>query len=232
MKHRITALCLALLTLLAFAAPAAASPTRQVDEPIVNAHLVSGDLEKWVDFTDPYGQGFDNFAYICTYLYNDDGDNRVIDAANEWNGIGGEFAMWWLGWSDSTCLSQYNGTGPVIMVTGSAHSGDNLGTAEAYCPADNPCDVFSWSRIDDCKVDLDMDNTLSTYGAYSWYMGTGSPSSSQVDIESVLVHELGHCLGITGHSGEEGNYVMHCILNNYPDDCNAKNPKGIEKDEL
>ena len=45
----------------------------------------------------------------------------------------------------------------------------------------------------------------------SWYAGTGTPASTQPDLYSIAVHELGHAAGFTGHFS--GTAI--CSNNNY-----------------
>jgi hypothetical protein len=45
---------------------------------------------------------------------------------------------------------------------------------------------------------------LSVNKNYSWYIGTGTPSSSQYDLQSVATHELGHAGGWAHHWNDPG----------------------------
>jgi len=231
MKRITTILVLALLLLLPAVPSTTAQPTpTPADAVAPQPHINEGDIEKWKDDPDTYGYGFQHFVWICTVGYSAPGaEQRVIDAANEWNEIGGEYALSWAGeiWTDQECLNQFNGTDSVVMVTGASITSGPIAQSYPQCPLDPGCD-WAWSKIDDCDIYLDMDGILESQGnaSFSWYLGTGSPSSSQVDLESVVVHELGHCLGITGHSTHYGPYVMHNTLNPTGGD-----PRGVEKDE-
>ncbi len=52
-----------------------------------------------------------------------------------------------------------------------------------------------------CLNYRDSNNKLSGFRItinqeYTWYTGTGNPSSSQFDLQSIVTHELGHAVGL------------------------------------
>lgn len=59
-------------------------------------------------------------------------------------------------------------------------SGGTLGVTSRYWPWDT---YISWATI---KVEENE----------NWYTGTGTPGSTQIDLQSLLTHELGHALAI------------------------------------
>jgi hypothetical protein len=195
---------------------------------------------------------YDHFIQVCTYQWNTDFDNRVADAAAEWTEKGGELGLIYAGWSDSTCLANLNAYGNIVFVTSPAvfrgfsgdfgdwvgGSGDDLdaNTSGQTCVmrtlSGGSCGG-GLGDVDYCMITLDMNNQLDDWGTYSWYAGTGSPSSSQLDAESVLVHEMGHCLAALGHTTHAGSEddVMDDTLGGVSGG-SATTPKGVEKDEV
>jgi hypothetical protein len=174
--------------------------------------------------------GYNHFIQVCTYAFNTDADNRVADAAAEWTELGGELAFVYAGWDDSNCLANWNANGNIVYVSGNGDlGGDTLGSTTCYRQLGTGCGpATGWGSVVRCRIMLDMDNYTTSYGTYSWYMGTGLPGSEQIDIESVVVHELGHCLARAGHDTHSGHesYVMDDSLGNPSD------PEGVENDEL
>lgn len=246
MKRKLLAAIAALGMLVGSATPILAAPTVATDEPAILQDTQDGFVT-WV----PNGlYGYTYFVQVCTYQWNTDFDNRVADAAAEWTERGGELALVYAGWSDSTCLANLNAGGRIIFVTSPAvfrgfnneygnwvdtGIGDDLddntlGEAcliREFSPTGPGCSGGAFDGLT-CMVTLDMNNQLDTWGTYSWYAGTGAPSSSQVDAESVLVHEFGHCLSARGHTVHPGSESD--IMDNTLGD--GGTPKGVEKDEV
>jgi hypothetical protein len=196
----------------------------------VLGHYASGTiLHSWT-YT-PSGT-YSYFIPVCDSGFDDGAEEtRIIDALNEWNEINGELRFSWTNWSDLECNTQIIGGSSLVQIHWGSFSDDTIAQADLW--------PYDGTSIDDCIITVDSDNNLPTWGSYSWYTGTGGPSTSQLDLESVLVHELGHCAGLngngtgdSGHSAHEGTYVMHCRHPTSPDNCTSTNPKGTEKDEL
>ncbi len=100
--------------------------------------------------------------------------------------------------------------------TTNTHQNDNLNIV-AYTAIDGPGGTLAFaifwyayclnSGIRDyyiSEVDLVVDN------AENWYVGTGNPGSTQYDLESAILHELGHGLGL-GHVIDPTD-LMHWTL--------------------
>ncbi len=81
--------------------------------------------------------------------------------------------------------------------------GGTLGYAQYwyYATWNNSTGSWDW-RIDHFDIIID--------DSENWYAGTGTPPSSQHDLESVLLHELGHAIGL-GHVINTSD-VMHYAI--------------------
>jgi hypothetical protein len=174
--------------------------------------------------------GWNHFVRVCDVGYPSNGDveQRIIDAFVEWEEINGELNFGWNDISDSACNDYMaNDPRPWIKVTNGLLSGDTLGQT-------NNNWVNGSGRIYNCLITIDS-NTLADWQHYytessggygAWYFGSGSPPAGQIDFESVLVHEIGHCLAVDGHLDAPSSAVMYGCLNP-----TCGNPEGIEKDE-
>lgn len=187
--------------LLAFAGPAN-----------VTGH-VSGGSAYWEGWN---LNGYSYWVNVCDTNMSGASESRLIDAAGEWSEIGGELKFNWTGWSGVICNQNWGNQANQVRVDYGPLGGDVLG--EAFVN-------LIFGQVDQVDITIDNDGSLSTWGTYSWYTGTGSPSSTQVDLESVLVHELGHALAALGHSTENEVYIMDNSLGD------PGSPKGVEKDE-
>jgi hypothetical protein len=72
-----------------------------------------------------------------------------------------------------------------------AGSGSGLGSSGGVLAVTVVCWPQGSSWLSSANVAFDS--------AENWYVGTGSPSSSQIDLFSVATHELGHAAGFSGH---------------------------------
>jgi hypothetical protein len=59
---------------------------------------------------------------------------------------------------------------------------------------------------------LNINKSPDVAGFQSWYWGTGTPGSGQVDGLSVLTHEFGHCVTLW-HTTQSSSDVMYPYLN-------------------
>ena len=170
------------------------------------------------------GQSQSNYSYwvdVCASGNMASGNNnaRLDDARGEWNEIGGELLF---NEVITNCSILLGGAGNAVHVYFTPLSGDTLGSTNCNLIW-NPGDARYY--VDQCTVAIDSDNATTSCGSYTWYTGAGSPGVNEIDLESVLVHELGHALRV-GHSSDGEAYIMD---NNLSDTGGC--PEGVEKDE-
>ena len=85
------------------------------------------------------------------------------------------------------------------------------GTTTSTGNFDSPCSI-SWSGVywrsisgygatKACKnsSNVTVNFQISINSGKTWYAGTGTPSSSQMDLKSIATHEFGHATGMYGH---------------------------------
>lgn len=119
--------------------------------------------------------------------------NRVLNADSEWDTVQGAvfFFQWQSG--DSTLAFQsgcttyedlaYNG------IVWYRDPGNFYGFV-SLCVTGTTIDFFEF------QVDNDQ----------SWYTGTGSPSGTQVDLQHIVTHELGHATGGWTDASQNGHF--------------------------
>lgn len=181
--------------------------------PASVAGHTSGGFSKWEGWSEG---GYSYNVMVCDTNLSSGAAARMNDARTEWNEIGGELFFTNTGWDAATCSSFWNGALNVVRVKMGPLGGNTLGFALTN---------LIFGQVDQVDITIDNDNTTTTYGSYTWYTGTGSPSSNQFDMESVMVHEFGHALAALGHSTENENYIMDDTLGD------GGSPEGKEKDE-
>lgn len=135
------------------------------------AFLVVPTALAWVK-SGQWGKNNATYGYGGTYPAGE-WRQRVGNAAQTWNSV--STSSWW--WTESLIgpeglLNYYGIDGPGNVLAG---------TTPSLCGSNY------------CGFQMTVDS------AETWYTGTGTPSSSQNDLLSLLVHEFGHALGL-GHT--------------------------------
>ena len=214
MKKKLLAILLALATILSF--PATAS-----------AHWDA--VVKWEGQS---GGGYSYWVYLCESGFSANSRTRLINAADEWNEINGELHFSML--ADGTDCQSWLDTGQNVVWAKLA----NLADGDF---AHTDCNLI-FGQVDQCEIYVTSDQSWTTGTScadlspntvynFTWYTGTGSPSSTQIDVESVFVHEVGHAVRVGHNSGDYEDAIMDNAINDdsgSPPDCD---PRGIEKDE-
>lgn len=115
--------------------------------------------------------------------------SRINEARAHWNSVGGMNEVDFV----------YNG---VTTATGNFNEpcSPNVSISMVSMRSDLPAGVGG--RANSCNDPALGYRTKFHIGInpnFNWYVGTGLPSSSQVDLRSVATHEFGHTTGFTGH---------------------------------
>lgn len=214
MRRRLLAVMLAAITLFAFAAPAAAyTPVTEGSE----AH-------HWME------RASGGYLYKIPACFDDTGDDawpttagepRYLDAIqrafNSINAVGYEL-YFYVG--SATCYQLYNHTyGVIPWVEFETHAVGSGGFASGLRDLDwdnddtNDCTLWDGRCLEAIRISLDFNASHPPYGR--WYDGTGTPPSNYVDVESTILHELGHSF-----------IVGHCDVQGCPDSANMKSGFG------
>ena len=119
---------------------------------------------------------------ICGTGLPGNGLLRTTDAAASWTAANFTFTF-----GPNACAS--GGAYPLFNNVNQIDFGAGLGAGVL-------AETTSWFLISNPANTLECDMRFSN--SFSWFTGTGSPSSTQFDWQSVALHELGHCLGL-GH---------------------------------
>ncbi|GEM_PF-5833056 len=146
-------------------------------------NFYTGNGGKWPNYSNVYylvRQGFPSSTYY----------NRVEDGATQWNNIGGS-----------------SGIEPDLLYNGST---TNAGDPNAPCSA-TYSGVY-WRNLDfistatlgytpHCENSSGVVTrfSMSIDNRSTWYVGNGTPGSSQDDLWSTTSHEMGHATGWMGH---------------------------------
>lgn len=194
----------------------------------VSGHTTGGS-RKWIDWPQ---SGYTHSVFICDIGIPDSIEPRIIDAMNEWNEIGGELVFSYADWSDATCdYEMATNPGPGIAVTHGSIAGYPLGQTN------NSSWINGAGRIYNCLITMDSYagdvfwGSRPDTGAFQWWFGTGAPGSTRVDWESVLVHEIGHCIAVYDHSPvpPESYYQIMDMCHRPNPPCG--DPRGVENQE-
>ena len=113
-------------------------------------------------------------------------------------------------WRDSTCINWINGT----TTSSNLDMSDGINIVRFAGPTELEAGVLGITRnyYDQCdgstafpkEIDLSYDPDVD------WHTGTSNPSFSQMDMESVIVHELGHAHQL-GHVKDAGDFMYATI---------------------
>lgn len=113
-------------------------------------------------------------------------------------------------WRDNTCINWENG--PVTTVNKDQPDGINIVRFADPGELEQGVLGITRPRYKDCSGSVSYVNELdlSYNPSVSWHMGTSPVSPGSYDMESVIVHELGHA-HILGHVIDEGDF-MHATI--------------------
>lgn len=137
-------------------------------------------------------------AYVTNHAFFSNEQLAFARAMNTWNTIGPGFRYVDGGFSSynadgTTCGDSTSGIAPSYVPTG------------ATAAITRTCYSGSSIRDSDLLVNYQM------LDAGTFYAGTGSPTSTQVDMESMALHEFGHSLRLL-HDSSYPSTVMYDTL--------------------
>lgn len=135
------------------------------------AVVSSGVVRAWVASTPYWDLSGSSTVYFRVNELPSTYQSRLYNARDQWNAVSGA----------SIILSRNDSSYDLRVFDG--HIDGQWGTAgitKRYWAGDT---YISWATV---EVDEDE----------AWYTGTGTPGGSEVDLYSVLTHELGHALAI------------------------------------
>lgn len=175
--------------------------------PVAQATHQAGS--KWRNYP---VNGYNNYVW---WRFDDSfpgGDyrNRVSDGRNSWNKARSHL---YYSWDQSGAGQQANGIVRWIDIT-FPFPDNTLGSAFI-----NGCSV---------PADRHCTGTINIDKYSPWYLGTGTPPSSQYDLWSLAVHEWGH-LNSMSHEQSNSSYVMYNVL---PPATKKRCPSTHERDTL
>jgi putative transposon-encoded protein len=125
---------------------------------------------------------------LCGTSVPGSGVQRTKDGASRWN-----YANFTFIFGADACSSR--GIYPSFNNVNQFDFGGGLGTGVL-------AETASWFLTSNPADTIECDMRFSS--AFSWYTGTGTPTSTQHDWQSVAIHEMGHCLGL-GHESSITN---------------------------
>lgn len=161
-----------------------------------------------------------NFTNISTgkvvipYMKDDDGSGgfewKMSPSFNNNNGAKNSFETAMTTWSDATCVNWYNGS--PTSVDEDRNDGINIVRFAQTGELSNGVLGITRNRWKDCSGSVGYPNEIDLSYApnVNWHVGQGNPAFGKYDMQSVIVHELGHAHQL-GHVVNQ-NDLMHATI--------------------
>lgn len=151
------------------------------------------------------GNGGYTFRYHTEFNSNSNAKASFERAVNSWRCASG--VNWVIGATTDIDVTAEDGVNVVRFDNGAEMDEGVLGTASSYA---HGCWTASYTSVHITEIDVTFNNVPAP--GLTWEYGPVNPSGTEIDFESVAVHELGHAHQL-GHV-IDNNKVMHHNLSN------------------